>query len=106
MKGSYWHEPTGTSIDMTPDFQDPTVFEVNRVFTPAGSRGQGGAKALAEQVIADADAEGITLTGWINPYGPMDEGQLASFYQRFGAVADERGIYTRTPGAGQAAGDE
>ena len=85
-------------LDLSPtegfDGMDPSGLIVNRVNTPAGYRGRGHARSLMGQCLADADAEGITLYLWINPYGDMDETQLGAWYERLG-FENRDGLYVR-----------
>lgn len=73
-------------------------FIVNRVNTPHDHRGKGYARELMRECLADADAEGVTLYLWINPYGDMTYEQLSAWYIRCGFVVRSRmGLYVREP---------
>ncbi len=79
---------------------DPKGFVINRVNTPRGHRGEGHARELMRECLADADAEGVTLYLTINAYGDMSEEQLSAWYKRCGFVEgeeEEEGWYTRIP---------
>lgn len=72
-------------------------FVINRVKTPSDHRGQGHARELMRECLADADSEGVTLYLSINAYGDMSEEQLSAWYKRCGFVEGEEGWYTRNP---------
>jgi len=90
----------GAILDVSPSHgvggMDPEGFVINRVNTPHGHRGEGHARELMRECLADADAEGVTLYLWINAYGDMSEEQLSAWYKRCGFVEQE-GLYTRQP---------
>lgn len=70
--------------------------DVNRVNVPPKHRGQGIGSRLLDELLADADAHGVTLWLDINPYGQMTYEQLEAWYMRRGFVPHE-GRYRRLP---------
>jgi GNAT superfamily N-acetyltransferase len=84
MKPCYFDLESKGIVDLSPNILPGGGWVVCRVNTPYRSRGKGIARRLMAQVLADADAEGVTLWLGINPYGPMDYDQLESWYRRLG----------------------
>lgn len=68
---------------------------ITRINVPAEYRGQGFGKELLQQILADADAEGVTLWLEISPSDGLDYDQLHDWYTRNGFKY--RGIYKRKP---------
>lgn len=71
---------------------DDGTWELNRINVPAASRGMGHGSRLLRRVTDDADAEGVALVLWINPYGPLDYETLAAWYKRNGFEHCDPGI--------------
>jgi GNAT superfamily N-acetyltransferase len=76
---------------------DGPGWTITRVITPQGFRGQGRARELMKQVLADADAEGVVLWLEINPYGDMTFDQLEVWYERLGFTRVDENVYRRDP---------
>lgn len=75
---------------------------VSRVITPRRLRKQGRARDLMQEVLRDADAEGITLWLEINPYGEMNYEALEAWYKRLGFQwHDSINLMVRRPRHGQ-----
>ena len=82
-----------------------SVREVSSVHVPASEQGKGYATTLMHKVCRDADAAGIVLVLWPQPYGDdaaMSREQLCAWYEReFGFVVTqpEPLMMARQPGA-------
>ncbi len=98
MKDYYTNKKTFTSVD-TVEYEPGTLY-ISRIKTRDSYQGQGGARELMQELIADADNEGVTLALEINPYGPMNFKQLESWYKRLGfkkTAAPFENCYLRKP---------
>ena len=87
MRGCYYQKLDNAYlavIDLFPLGSD--VWEVSRINVPARYRGQGIGSRLMDQLLEDADAEGVTLQLTINPYGGLTYEQLQDWYERRGFV--------------------
>ena len=82
-----------------------SVREVACLHVPASEQGLGYATALMHNVCREADAAGIVLVLWPQPYGEdtaMDRDQLQHWYARrfgFAVVQPEPLMMAREPGA-------
>lgn len=81
---------------------------LTRVAVPRPHRGTGVARELLRRVLADADAEGVTLRLSVVPYGNggLERRELAEWYARHGFRVDARearrsggGVMVRRPQA-------
>jgi GNAT superfamily N-acetyltransferase len=70
---------------------------LTRINVPTPYRGQGHASKLLKQILADADAEGITIHLHASPSGGLDESQLIAWYERHGFVTKNCLIMERNP---------
>lgn len=78
-----------TTVSLMPWVIDghPDVWLVTGVTVQSRFRGQGWASKLLDEVLADADREGVTLLLNVDPDGTgLDEAQLRAFYSRRGFV--------------------
>lgn len=67
-------------------------------------RGRGVARGLLDQVLADADEQGVTLLLSIEPDGTgLEYDQLHQWYSRLGFVEIEDSLMSREPGRGSSA---
>lgn len=72
-----------------PTAMRPLTREVRALQTPAESQGKGDATALMHRVCGEADADGLTLVLWPQPFGDAGLGktQLSAWYaRRFGFI--------------------
>ena len=62
------------------------VRELSSLVVDAAHRGHGYARALLDQVMLEADAQGLTLLVIVEPFdeSPMDQEHLAKWYLRMG----------------------
>lgn len=73
---------------------------VNRLYTPAVARGQGGASAVLGELARDADRHGVTIWLQASSYGEPDampQEALEGFYRGQGYEQDEIGLFVRPP---------
>lgn len=88
MRETYFDFATRGVVNLTrmrwDGMDEPDVWNVCRVNTPPVDRGKGVAARLMEDVLQQADTEGVTLWLWINPSGPMNYSDLADWYNRLG----------------------
>lgn len=95
MRTTYVDAPTRSIANTSPNLLQGGM-DLNRINVPAGSRGQGIGRKLMEEVLADADREGLILWLDINPYGAMTYEELEAWYLRIGFEPHE-GRYRRLP---------
>lgn len=69
---------------------------LNRINVPRQHRGNGHARDLLNQILTDADKEGVTLCLHISPSDGLDGKQLSEWYKRHGFI-NTGGLYKRTP---------
>lgn len=69
---------------------------ITRISVLPPHRGKGIGRRLLQEILHDADAEGITLALEIQPSGGLDYDELAAWYSRHGFV-DRGGIWFRRP---------
>lgn len=100
MKSSYYQQIGNklAVVDLWNDCIEPgPASMITRVNVPAEYRRQGIATRLMNQVLSDADKDGVTLVLEINPYGEMSWNQLASWYTRLGFVETDGKVFIREP---------
>lgn len=103
MRDTYADAAHGVTIDLMPG---DVVWLLCRVMTAAhlGFRGQGYARQLMDQVLADADAEHIALILSVEPGAGTDETRLRAWYARLGftqLMPDDRDTLIRHPAPDQ-----
>lgn len=99
MKQTYIDYATRTIADCCkPDALG--IVLVTRINVPFPSRGQGHGSKILQQIIADADAEGITLELWPSPSGGLSGRALVAWYKRHGFQALPDGRLIRKPMVG------
>lgn len=97
MRYSYYDYASRAVLDTSPNYGEGGGWVISRVNTPHLHRGQGIARELMAQALADADKEDTRLWLAINPYGPMDYEQLEAWYLRCGFRLQPDGRYLRLP---------
>jgi GNAT superfamily N-acetyltransferase len=98
VKGSYTQllSPIKLAV-LDADPAGENAWRIARVNVPQGYRGQGVGSQLMNEICADADAAGVTLTLEPIPYdGPERLDDLVRFYERFGFTLSAEGM-TRLP---------
>ena len=65
--------------------------------SPGKCRGRGYGRKVLEEVLRDADREGVTLFLMIHPFGEMTEKQLSAWYRRNGFRWVKKETYQRKP---------
>lgn len=76
-----------------------TTYYIESLEVPANRRRQGYGTALMEQVLEDADREGVTLVLEVDPYGTMERQALYDWYGRLGFVPTHGKGMERKPAA-------
>lgn len=94
MKTCYIDRETRSIVDLSPEHDGLLL---NRINVPKTQRGKGNARKLVSQVLADADAERVTLYLWIQPSGGLDFDQLEAWYRRLGFESYREHLYRRLP---------
>lgn len=88
MKTAYYDHDTRSIVDLLPPGELYPGWTISRVSVLARYRGQGVARRLMNQVIADADAEGVKLYLEVVPtrtgQGELNSDQLIAFYRSCG----------------------
>ena len=99
LKTFYADAPHGVTIDLT---EAEPCWLLNRIHTNRfrGERGKGYAAALIKIVLADADADGISLMLSVEPHPGVDYNRLRNWYVRLGFrqfSPDDHSTLIRTP---------
>jgi len=81
--------------ELTPDWT------ITRINVPVAYRGQGFGSKLLDQILADADAEGVAIQCEVSPSGGLNYDQLTAWYMRRGFQYTELGYLRRTPRNGK-----
>lgn len=82
--------------DLIQDPADPLVWTLTRISVPPldfegrSLRGQGLARGIMQQILTDADKEGVVLILYISPGGGLTKRQLAAWYKRLGFTRNSR----------------
>lgn len=88
-----------------PAHMQEAIREVAKLHTPAEHQGKGFATSLMHSVCREADAAGVILVLWPQPWGDdvaLSQQQLADWYGRefgFQAIQPEPLLMARQPGA-------
>lgn len=98
MKTTYFNLDEGAMIHLMPGDE---VYLVTEVSVRPGYRRRGAASRLMDEMIADADREGVPLILTVQPDVPgvgLDFDQLVAFYSRKGFTElDSEGTMVREP---------
>ena len=70
---------------------------ITRINVPVAHRGKGHATALLQQILDDADKEGITLYLEIQASDGLNRDQLQDWYERHGFKEFVTGFWRRRP---------
>jgi GNAT superfamily N-acetyltransferase len=70
---------------------------ITRINVPKKERGKGYGSALLKQILADADAEGVTLQLEPTPSDGLDYDELVLWYVRYGFRFTPSGYMKRPP---------
>ena len=102
MRESYINVPSRSIVTLSPSFNTPGKWWVNRVSVLPDHRGRGIAARLLTQVCGDADRAGVILRAYVSPDvsgSGLDFDQLRGFYAQYGFVdhPERPGDMTRPP---------
>ncbi len=88
---------TRTIADLLPPHELTPGWCISRINVPAEHRGEGHGSTILKRILADADAEKVTL--WLEPHpsGPLDYQQLTNWYKRYGFRTHPTGYLVRRP---------
>ena len=85
MRDTYVDYDTGAQVDLSKGlYLNDEYWTINRIVVPERNRGQGAGRKILKRVLAEADAEKVTLVLEINPYGPLNYQALENWYKRNG----------------------
>lgn len=74
------------------------VYTINRIWVAPSHRGKGFGSQVMQKVLADADAQGITLRLLVAPQDGLKYEELVAWYERCGFVqSDSILVYYRQP---------
>jgi ribosomal protein S18 acetylase RimI-like enzyme len=93
MRSVYFDRETRGIVDLvdTSSWCGSKTFLITRINVPPQYRRRGVATSLLQQVLADADKEGVTLWLEVLSSGDMTDEQLGKWYEKFGFV---EGLWT------------
>lgn len=92
---SCYVDPATRSIADLCDYYDQGML-MTRINVPKAHRGQGHARALLARILADADAERVTLFLEISPSDGLNYRELEAWYLRHG-FTPYVGVFVRKP---------
>lgn len=84
MKTCYVIPEVRAIADLVQPFELTANWTITRINVPRESRGQGYGTRLLEMILADADAEGLTLQLEVQPSGEMTYAALTDWYMKHG----------------------
>lgn len=97
MKTCYVDRATRSIADLVAPGELYPFWVITRINVPAKQRGNGHGSALLKQILADADAEQVTLALEVAPSGPLGYHALVRWYARHGFRGDKHGYMVRKP---------
>ena len=100
MRNCFIDKETRSIADLTNlDEMVPGTMTITRINVPEASRGKGWGTFMLEQILHEADTEGVALSLEIMPSGPLNYEALESWYMRHGFKHHPKypSLYIRKP---------